>query len=107
MYQAVFSLYNNTNPAEPGKASLWLGELQRSVSTRSPLISLDVEVLPRVLPEFNHSHSDLKYERISRYAHVKGTVSQKYGKPLSNLEGRDYHIVMKMYFTYRIVNRAN
>ncbi|KAL0119670.1 hypothetical protein PUN28_007838 [Cardiocondyla obscurior] len=31
VYQAVFSLYNNTNPAEPGKASLWLGELQRSV----------------------------------------------------------------------------
>lgn len=32
VYQAVYSLYNNTNPAEPGKASLWLGELQRSVS---------------------------------------------------------------------------
>lgn len=31
VYQAVYSLYNNTNPAEPGKASLWLGELQRSV----------------------------------------------------------------------------
>ncbi|XP_018403619.1 PREDICTED: transportin-3 [Cyphomyrmex costatus] len=31
VYQAVFSLYNNTNPAEPGRASLWLGELQRSV----------------------------------------------------------------------------
>ncbi|XP_018314649.1 transportin-3 [Mycetomoellerius zeteki] len=31
VYQAVFSLYNNTNPTEPGKASLWLGELQRSV----------------------------------------------------------------------------
>ncbi|XP_018342669.1 PREDICTED: transportin-3 isoform X1 [Trachymyrmex septentrionalis] len=31
VYQAVFSLYNNTNPTEPGKASLWLGELQKSI----------------------------------------------------------------------------
>lgn len=31
VYQAVCSLYNNTNPVEPGKASLWLGELQKSV----------------------------------------------------------------------------
>ncbi|KAK2580863.1 hypothetical protein KPH14_005937 [Odynerus spinipes] len=31
VYQAVYSLYNNSNPAEPGKASLWLGELQKSV----------------------------------------------------------------------------
>ncbi|KMQ93334.1 transportin-3 [Lasius niger] len=31
VYQAVCSLYNNTNPAEPGKASLWLGELQKSL----------------------------------------------------------------------------
>ncbi|XP_014470428.1 PREDICTED: transportin-3 [Dinoponera quadriceps] len=30
-YQAVYSLYNNTNPSEPAKASLWLGELQKSV----------------------------------------------------------------------------
>lgn len=107
VYQAVFSLYNNTNPAEPGKASLWLGELQRSVSTRSLLISLDVEVLPRALPEFDRSHSDLGHERISRCARVNGAVNQKYGKPLSNLERRDYHIVMKIYFAYRIVKRAN
>lgn len=32
VYQAVYSLYRDTNPAESGKASLWLGELQKSVS---------------------------------------------------------------------------
>ncbi|XP_046738771.1 transportin-3 [Diprion similis] len=31
VYQAVFSLYNNPNPAEKEKASVWLGELQSSV----------------------------------------------------------------------------
>jgi len=32
VYQAVFTLYHNPDPAEKEKASLWLGELQRSVS---------------------------------------------------------------------------
>ncbi|KAF7379433.1 transportin-3 [Vespula maculifrons] len=31
VYQAVYSLYNNSNPSDSGKASLWLGELQKSV----------------------------------------------------------------------------
>lgn len=38
VYQAVCSLYNNTNPAEPGKASLWLGELQKSVSLYTRIV---------------------------------------------------------------------
>lgn len=32
VYQAVFTLYHNPDPTEKEKASLWLGELQRSVS---------------------------------------------------------------------------
>lgn len=32
VYQAVFTLYHNPDPSEKEKASLWLGELQRSVS---------------------------------------------------------------------------
>ncbi|XP_015116799.1 transportin-3 [Diachasma alloeum] len=31
VYQAVYSLYNNPDPTEKEKASLWLGELQKSV----------------------------------------------------------------------------
>ncbi|KAG7213831.1 hypothetical protein KM043_003045 [Ampulex compressa] len=31
VYQAVYSLYNNSYPSKTGKASLWLDELQRSV----------------------------------------------------------------------------
>ncbi|PNF38379.1 Transportin-3 [Cryptotermes secundus] len=31
VYQAVFTLYHNPDPTEKEKASLWLGELQRSV----------------------------------------------------------------------------
>lgn len=37
VYQAVYSLYNNPNPAEKEKASVWLGELQSSVSIIFPL----------------------------------------------------------------------
>lgn len=33
VYLAVSSLYNNPNAAEKEKASQWLGELQKSVST--------------------------------------------------------------------------
>lgn len=36
VYQAVFSLYNNPNPQDKERASLWLGELQKSVSPREP-----------------------------------------------------------------------
>lgn len=32
VYQAVYSLYNNSNPSGPGKTSQWLDELQKSVS---------------------------------------------------------------------------
>lgn len=32
VYQAVYSLYNNSNPSGPGKISQWLDELQKSVS---------------------------------------------------------------------------
>ncbi|XP_020287942.1 transportin-3 isoform X2 [Pseudomyrmex gracilis] len=31
VYEAVCTLYSNSNPAQSGKASLWLGELQKSV----------------------------------------------------------------------------
>ncbi|XP_060821726.1 transportin-3 [Bombus pascuorum] len=31
VYQAVYSLYNNSNPSGPGKTSQWLDELQKSV----------------------------------------------------------------------------
>lgn len=32
VYQAVYSLYNNSNTSGQGKASQWLDELQKSVS---------------------------------------------------------------------------
>lgn len=32
VYQAVYTLYHNPDPAEKEKASQWLGELQKSVS---------------------------------------------------------------------------
>lgn len=32
VYQAVYTLYTNPDPAEKEKASAWLGELQKSVS---------------------------------------------------------------------------
>lgn len=35
VYLAVSSLYNNPNAAEKEKASQWLGQLQKSVSTPS------------------------------------------------------------------------
>lgn len=68
VYQAVCSLYNNTNPAEPGKASLWLGELQKSVSL-SAIVCFTV--LRKILILFiiflflsSHAHSvRFKYKR--------------------------------------------
>lgn len=70
-------------------------------------LSLNVEVLPCVSPEFIRSHSDFKHGRISRFARINGIVNQKYGKPLSNLEEKDYLIVMRIYFTYHVVKGAN
>lgn len=33
VYQAVFALYRNPDPGQKEKASLWLNDLQRSVSS--------------------------------------------------------------------------
>lgn len=41
VYQAISALYNNPNGTEKEKASIWLGDVQKSVSYQ-PLIKLKI-----------------------------------------------------------------
>lgn len=40
VYQAISALYDNPNASEKEKASIWLGDIQKSVST--PLFNLTI-----------------------------------------------------------------
>lgn len=53
VHQAVYSLYNNPNSASKEKASLWLGELQKSVSAQSRQNSLKFSKLLPTFPRFS------------------------------------------------------
>lgn len=44
VYQAVYTLFKDSNVTEKEKASLWLGEFQKSVS-----LTINLQCLPPVL----------------------------------------------------------
>lgn len=70
------------------------------------LIPLNVETPSRISSKVDRSHSDIGHERVSRYARVNDVMKQKYGRPLSNLKGKDYHTVTRIYFTYYTVKMS-